>query len=109
MHIRKGDIVQIITGDTRDHGKTGKILAVYPKTERVLVEGINIVKRHTKPSSSNQQGGIVEKEAPVHATNVMPYCESAGKPSRIVMQKNDDGKRVRVYKINGELVKDNSK
>ena len=108
MHIRKGDIVKVITGNTRDHGKTGKILAVYPKTERVLVEGINMVKRHTKPSASNQQGGIVEKEAPVHATNIMPWCESAGKPSRIVTKKLEDGTRVRVYKTNGETVKDNN-
>lgn len=108
MHIRKGDIVQVITGDTRDHGKKGKILAVYPKTERVLVEGVNMVKRHTKPSRSNQQGGIVEKEAPIHVTNVMPWCETAGRPSRIVVKKQDDGKRVRVFKINGETVKDNN-
>lgn len=108
MYIRKGDIVKVITGDTRDHGKTGKILAVYPKTERILVEGINMIKRHTKPSSSNQQGGIVEKEAAIHCTNVMPWCETEGKPSRIVMKKLDDGKRVRVYKINGETVKDNN-
>lgn len=108
MYIRKGDIVQVITGDTRDHGRTGKILAVYPKTERVLIEGINLIKRHTKPTSANQQGGIVEKEAPVHATNVMPWCETAERPSRIVMKKLDDGTRVRVYKINGETVKENN-
>lgn len=106
MHIRKGDIVQVITGNTQDHGKTGKILAVYPKTERVLVEGVNMIKRHTKPSRSNQQGGIVEKEAVVHMSNVMPWCESEGKASRIVMKTLDDGKRIRTYKINGETVKD---
>ena len=108
MHIRKGDIVQVITGDTRDHGKTGKILAVYPKTERVLVEGVNMIRRHTKPSRSNQQGGIIEKESAIHVSNVVPFCESEGKPSRIVMKKLDDGKRVRVYKTNGETVKDNN-
>lgn len=108
MYIRKGDNVVVITGDTRDHGKRGRILAVYPKRERVLVEGINMVKRHTRPSQSNQQGGIVEKEAPVHVSNVMAWCDSASKPSKIVMKRMEDGSRVRVYKINGETVKDNS-
>ena len=108
MNICKGDNVQVITGDTRDHGKIGKILAVYPKTDRVLVEGVNMIKRHTKPSSANQQGGIIEKEAPVHMTNIMPYCESAERPSPIVRKRLEDGTRVRVYKINGETVKDNN-
>jgi large subunit ribosomal protein L24 len=64
-----------------------------------------MMKRHTKPNSTNQQGGIIEKEGKIHMSNVMPYCESAGRPSRIVM-KREGGKRTRVYKINGETVKD---
>lgn len=108
MYIRKGDTVVIITGATRDHGKRGRILAVYPKRDRILVEGINMVKRHTRPSQSNQQGGIVEKEAPIHISNVMAWCDSASKPSKIVMKRMEDGARVRVYKINGETVKDNT-
>lgn len=108
MYIRKGDTVVVITGDTRDHGKRGRILAVYPKRDRILVEGINMVKRHTRPSQSNQQGGIVEKEAPIHISNVMAWCDSASKPSKIVMKRMEDGARVRVYKINGETVKDNT-
>lgn len=107
MHIRKGDTVVVITGKSRDHGRRGRVLAVYPKQQRVLVEGVNVVKRHTKPSSSNQQGGIVEKEAPMHISNVMPWCESAGCPSKILMKRLEDGSRIRVFKVNGETVKDN--
>jgi large subunit ribosomal protein L24 len=108
MHIRKGDTVVVLTGDTRYHGKKGRVLAVYPKKDRILVEGVNIVKRHTKPSTRNQQGGIVEKEAPVHISNVMAWCETAKRPSKIVMKTLADGSRVRVYKVNGETVKDNA-
>jgi large subunit ribosomal protein L24 len=107
MNINKGDIVQVIAGDVRDHGKRGKVLAVYRDKGRVLVEGINRVKRHTRPSASNQQGGIIEKEAPIDVSNVMPWCESAGRPSPIVRKTLDDGRRVRVYKVNGETVKSN--
>lgn len=108
MHIRKGDTVVVITGDSRDHGKKGRVLAVYPKKERILVEGVNFVSRHTKPSQTNQQGGIVQKEAPIHISNVMAWCESAGKPSKIVMKREADGTRRRIFKINGETVKDNT-
>jgi len=107
MYIRKGDMVQVITGDTRDHGKVGKVLTIQTKTERVVVEGVNIIKRHTKPQGSNQAGGIIEKEASIHASNVMPWCESESKASPIIMKQNDDGQRVRTFKINGETVKDN--
>ena len=106
MNIRKGDKVQVITGDTRDHGKVGKVLHVNRKTDRILVEGVNMVKRHTKPNQQNQQGGIIEQEAAIHITNVMPWCESAEHPSPIVRKTLDDGSRVRVYKINGETVDD---
>ncbi len=107
MYIRKGDTVVVTTGDTKFHGKRGRVLAVYPKTKRILVEGVNLVRRHTKPTSQNQQGGIVEKEAPIHITNVIPWCESADKPSKIVMKRLADGSRVRTFKINGETIKDN--
>ena len=106
MNIRKGDKVQIITGDTRDHGKVGKILSVNRKTDRIFVEGVNLVKRHTKPTSENQQGGIIEQEAAIHVANVMPWCESASRPSPIIRKRLEDGTRVRVYKINGETVED---
>ena len=106
MNLRKGDVVQVISGDTRDHGKRGKVLSVDRKRDRVLVEGVNLIKRHTKPSSSNQQGGIVEKEAAIHISNIMPWCESEGRPSPIVMKTLEGGTRVRAYKINGETLKD---
>lgn len=108
MLIRKGDTVVVTTGNSKYHGKRGRVLAVYPKKDRVLIEGVNIVRRHTRPSQRNQQGGIVEKEAPIHVSNVMPWCETARKPSKIVMKRLEDGSRVRVFKINGETVKDGS-
>jgi large subunit ribosomal protein L24 len=106
MNIRKGDIVQVIAGDSRYHGKHGKVLSIDKAKSRVLVEGVNIRKKHMKPNAKNQQGGIIEKEAPVHLSNVMPWCEAAGKPSPIVRKTLKDGSRVRVYKINGETVKE---
>ena len=106
MQIHKGDIVQVIAGDSRYHGKRGRVLEISRKTDRVLVEGINLIKRHTKPTSSNQSGGIIEKEAPIHISNVMPWCESAGKPSKIIVKTLEDGSRVRAYKVNGETLKD---
>lgn len=105
MNIRKGDTVLVIAGNSKYHGKRGRVLATYPKKQRVLVEGINIIKCHTKAQKNNQQGGIVDKEAPIHITNVMPWCESAGKPSKITMKRLEDGSRVRIFKINGETVK----
>ena len=69
VHVRKDDVVVVITG--KEKGKQGKVTKVYPKTNRVVVEGVNMVKRHTKPSARNPQGGIIEKEAAIHASNVM--------------------------------------
>jgi large subunit ribosomal protein L24 len=106
MNIRKGDMVQVIAGDSRDHGKRGKVLSVDRKRERVTVEGINLMKKHMRPSSRNQQGGIIEREAPIHISNVMPWCDTVGKPSRIVRKRLKDGTRVRVYKVNGETLKE---
>lgn len=104
MNIRKEDTVVVING--RYKGRRGRVLRVYPKTERVLVEGVNMAKRHTRPSARNQQGGIVEREQPIHISNVMPWSESAQKPSKIVMQRLEDGTRVRVFKVNGETLND---
>ena len=80
-HIRKGDTVKIMTG--KEKGKTGKVLHVYPKRERVLIEKLNMVKRHMKPSQQYKQGGIIEKEAPLHWSNVMVMCGKCNKPVRI--------------------------
>ncbi len=104
MHIRKNDTVVVITGKYK--GRRGRVLRVYPEKERVLVEGVNMIKRHTRPSQTNQKGGIVEREAPIHISNVMPWCDAAGAPSKIVMKRLEDGTRVRVYKINNETLND---
>lgn len=102
MYIRKKDIVVVISG--ADKGRRGRVLQVYPKTNRVLVEGVNMIRRHTRPNRRNQSGGIVEKEAPIHVSNVMPWCEDKRKPSKIVMKRLEDGTRIRVWKISGEAV-----
>lgn len=104
MNIRKNDTVLVISGKYK--GRRGRVLRVFPKEGRVLVEGVNIIKRHTRPSNRNQQGGIVEKEAPIHMSNVMPWCESANAPSRIIMRRLEDGTHVRTYKINNETLND---
>ena len=102
MNIKKNDVVLVVTG--RYKGRRGRVLRVYPKQDRVLVEGVNMVKRHTRPSTRNQQGGIVEREAPIHLSNVMPWCDAAGRPSKIVRKRLEDGTRARVYKINNETL-----
>jgi large subunit ribosomal protein L24 len=106
MIIRKGDVVQVIAGNSRYHGKRGKVLSVDRKRGRVTVEGVNLVKKHLRPTQRNQQGGIVEREAPIHVSNVMPWCDTVGKPSPIVRKRLKDGKRVRMYKVNGETLKE---
>lgn len=104
MNIRKEDTVVVITGKYK--GRRGRVLRVYPKDRKVLVEGVNMLKRHTRPSARNQQGGIVEREQPIHISNVMPWSESAQRPSKIVMKRLEDGTRVRVFKVNGETLND---
>jgi len=101
MHVKKGDKVMVISG--KDKGKTGVILAAFPKQERVLVEGINMVKKHAKPSQINPQGGIVNQEAPIHVSNVMIIDPKSGEPTR-VGYKMEDNKKVRVAKKSGEIL-----
>jgi len=100
MHVKKGDKVRVISG--KDKGKTGVILASYPKDSRVLVEGVNIVKKHAKPSQVNPQGGIISFEAPIHVSNVMPIDPKSGNPTRVGYKTIDD-KKVRVAK-SGEVL-----
>jgi large subunit ribosomal protein L24 len=100
MHVKKGDKVRVISG--KDKGKTGTILAAYPKESRVLVEGVNIVKKHSKPSQANPQGGIISFEAPIHVSNVMPIDPKSGNPTRVGYT-TVDGKKVRVAK-SGEVL-----
>lgn len=99
MHVKKGDKVTVISG--KDRGKEGTILEAYPKNDRVLVEGINMVKKHAKPSQDNPQGGILTQEAAIHVSNVMPMDPKTGEPTR-VGYKIIDGKKVRIAKKSGE-------
>jgi large subunit ribosomal protein L24 len=98
--IKKGDRVILLTG--KDKGRTGAVLKVLPKDERVLVEGLNMVKRHTKPTQSDPQGGIKTKEATVHVSNVA-LIDKNGKPTRVGFKVEGD-KKVRVAKTTGEVI-----
>jgi len=98
--VKKGDRVVLLTG--KDKGRTGSVTKVWPKEERVLVEGLNMVKRHTKPSQTDPNGGIKNKEAPVHVSNVA-LVDSAGKPTRVGFRMEGD-KKVRFAKTTGEVI-----
>lgn len=102
MHIKKGDSVVIITG--KDKGKTGKVLQAIPKTNRVLVEGVNMVTKHQKPTAKVQQGGIVHQEAFIHVSNVMIYEAKNKKGTRVGHKFLEDGKKVRVSVKTGEVL-----
>ncbi|MFD1363537.1 50S ribosomal protein L24 [Lentibacillus salinarum] len=101
MHVKKGDKVKVISG--KDRGKEGTILEAYPKKERVLVEGINMIKKHAKPSQDNPQGGILNQEAAIHVSNVMLIDPKSGEPTRIGYETRD-GKKVRIAKKSGEAI-----
>lgn len=98
--IKKNDYVQVIAG--KDRGKSGKVLVVFPGEQIALVEKINMVKRHTRPSNVTSQGGILEKEAGIHISNLMVLCAQCGKPVRVSLATMQDGKKVRVCKKCGE-------
>ena len=100
MRIRNGDQVEVISGVYT--GQRGRVLHVWPKKERVLVEGINTVRRHTRPNPNNQQGGIVEKEAPLHVSNLMIVDSQTDERTRIRIQRLEDGSRVRIAQKSGE-------
>ena len=103
LKIRKGDLVQVIAGDSK--GKQGKVLEVILATNRIVVEGANLVSKHTKPNAANPNGGIVKKEAALHVSNLMVVDAKSGKPTRVGKQKNADGKSIRVAKKSGEEIK----
>ena len=102
LHVKKGDLVQIISG--KDKGKKGKIILVNASASKVVVEKINMVKKHQKPTDANPQGGIIEKESPINASNVMIICPSCNRPVRIKKRTLDDGKKVRVCVKCGEIL-----
>jgi len=101
-HIKKDDKVKILTG--KDRGKVGKVLKIVQKKDRAIVENVNMIKRHTKQTQQNRQGGIVEKEAPIHWSNLMLICSKCIKPTRIKMTILDDGKKVRTCKKCNEII-----
>ena len=104
MRIRKNDKVRVMSGN--DRGKEGKVLKVFPDKNRIIVEKINMMKRHTKASKDMPQGGILEQEGPIEASNVLLVCPNTGKPTRIGKQLLSDGSRARVSKKSGEMLND---
>ena len=104
MRIRKGDQVEVISGV--HVGQRGRILNVWAQSERALVEGVNIVKRHTRPNPNNQQGGIMEKEAPLHVSKLMVVDPQTDEPTRIIIKRLEDGSRVRIAQKSGEQIPD---
>ncbi len=100
-HVKKGDNVLVITGD--DKGKKGRVIEVITETNRAIVEGVNIVKRHTKPNAQNQNGGIISKEAPVHISN-LKVVDKTGNPTKIGRKTNESGKLLRVSKKSGDFI-----
>lgn len=106
MKIHKNDNVMVIAGNAR--GKTGRVLKVYPDTERVIVEGVNIIKRHSRPNQRNPQGGIVQREAPIHVSNVMLLDPKSNEVTRagtkvVVDETTGKKRRMRVSKSTGEM------
>ncbi|MBU0697611.1 MAG: 50S ribosomal protein L24 [Bacteroidetes bacterium] len=103
LNIRKGDLVKVIAGDSK--GQQGKVLEVITKTDRVLVEGANMVSKHTKPNAANPNGGINKMEAPIHISNVSLIDPKSGNATRIAKKRNEDGKVIRIAKKSGEEIK----
>jgi len=102
FQVKKDDLVKVIAG--KDKGKIGKVLKVIPKKNRVIVEKVNFIKRHVRPSAQHRQGGIIEREGPLHVSNVMLICPKCNRPSRTGKKFLEDGKKVRVCKKCGEII-----
>ena len=100
MKIKKGDTVQVITGN--DGGKIGRVIKVFLNRDRVVIEGVNIVKKHARPTQDNPQGGIIEKEATIHISNIMMVA--GGKPTRLGYKTLEDGRKVKYAKTTGEII-----
>jgi large subunit ribosomal protein L24 len=103
LHIKKGDTVMVITGESK--GQKGRVLEIDRKKDKAIVEGINMVSKHTKPNSKAPQGGIVKKEAPIHLSNLMLLDPASGKPTRVGKKLNEKSKLVRYSKKSGEEIK----
>lgn len=101
-HVKKNDTVKVITG--KEKGKTGKVIVVLPKKERIIIEKINLVKRHTKPKGAAGQGGIIEKEGAIHISNVMVVCPKCGSAVRFGYKLLEDGSKARVCKKCEEVI-----
>ena len=102
FHIKKNDMVQVIAG--KEKGKTGKVTRVVLKRDRAIVEKLNMVKRHMRPSAQSRQGGIVDKEAPIHISNLMLICSKCTDPTRVGYRILEDGRKVRACKKCGEII-----
>ena len=102
LSIKKNDTVLVVTG--KEKGKKGRVISVEPKKDKILIERINIIKRHMKPSKKYSQGGIIEKEAPLHISNVMLVCSKCNKPTRIGNTVLSDGKKARICKKCKEVI-----
>lgn len=102
MHIKKDDQVKVIAG--KEKGKTGRVMRVIGKKNQLLVEKVNLVKRHTRPSSQHRQGGIIEKESPIHISNVMIICTKCSTAVKIGRKTLEDGAKVRCCKKCGEVI-----
>ena len=101
-HVRKGDTVIVVAG--KERGKRGRVLRVIPEKSRVVVERINMIKKHQRPTQKVRQGGIIEREGSIHLSNVMLVDPTSGKPTRIGRRELSDGKRVRVARKSGEII-----
>ncbi len=103
LHIKKGDTVIVVAGNSRGH--QGRVLAVFPDKQRAIVEGAQMISKHTKPTNDNPQGGVVKKEASIHISNIMLVDPSGGEATRIGRRLNDDDKLVRYSVKSGEEIK----
>ncbi len=101
-HVRKGDTVMVVAG--KERGKRGRVLRVIPEKNRVVVERVNMIKKHQRPTQRLRQGGIIEREGSIHLSNVMLLDPTSGKPTRIGMRALSDGKKARVARKSGELI-----
>lgn len=102
VHVKKGDLVKILSGE--DAGKTGKVLEVAPRKRRVVVEGVNIIKKHARPTRTNPQGGVIERPAPIDASKVMLVCPSCNTPTRVRRERSEGQAAARICKRCGKPI-----